>query len=392
MRPLQGTTVVAFEQAVAAPFATRQLADLGARVIKIERPGTGDFARDYDQTVCGMSSHFVWLNRSKESLTLDIKRPEAIGVIDRLIDRADVFVQNLSPESTVSLGVSARQLRARFPSLVACDISGYGSDGPYGGKKAYDLMVQAETGLLSINGSVDEPAKVAIAVADISAGMYALTSILSALLVQSHTGVGAAIEISMLEALGEWMGYPLYYSGYGDKPLSRTGPRHATIAPYGPFSVAHGEVIYFGVQNEREWLAFCQKVLRQPPLAADSRFNSNSRRVKHLTELHDIVDPILSALSAKEAIARLDQAGVAHARFNTVDDFAAHPQFSARGRWTNVGSPVGPLRALYPPWSIENVTPRMDPVPEIGQQTGDILRELGYDDSVVESWRSAGVV
>jgi len=392
MRPLQGTTVVALEQAVAAPFATRQLADLGARVIKIERPGTGDFARDYDQSVCGMSSHFVWLNRSKESLTLDIKRPEAAGVMERLIGRADVFVQNLSPDSAVRLGVGARQLRARFPSLVACDISGYGSDGPYAGKKAYDLMVQAEAGLLSINGSADEPAKVAISVADISAGMYALTSILSALLVQSRTGRGSAIEISMLEALGEWMGYPLYYSGYGDKPLSRTGARHATIAPYGPFSVAHGELIYLGVQNEREWLAFCREVLRQPALATDSRFNSNSRRVKHLSELHDIVDPILSALSVKQAIARLDRAGVAHARFNTVEEFATHPQFSARGRWTEVGSPVGALRALYPPWSIENVEPRMDPVPGIGQQTGDILRELGYDESVVESWRSAGVV
>lgn len=392
MRPLQGTTVVALEQAVAAPFATRQLADLGARVIKIERPGTGDFARDYDQSVCGMSSHFVWLNRSKESLTLDIKRPEAAGVMERLIGRADVFVQNLSPDSAVRLGVGARQLRARFPSLVACDISGYGSDGPYAGKKAYDLMVQAEAGLLSINGSADEPAKVAISVADIAAGMYALTSILSALLVQSRTGRGSAIEISMLEALGEWMGYPLYYSGYGDKPLSRTGARHATIAPYGPFSVAHGELIYLGVQNEREWLAFCREVLRQPALATDSRFNSNSRRVKHLSELHDIVDPILSALSVKQAIARLDRAGVAHARFNTVEEFATHPQFSARGRWTDVGSPVGALRALYPPWSIENVEPRMDPVPGIGQQTGDILRELGYDESVVESWRSAGVV
>lgn len=392
MRPLQGTTVVALEQAVAAPFATRQLADLGARVIKIERPGTGDFARDYDQSVCGMSSHFVWLNRSKESLTLDIKRPEAAGVMERLIGRADVFVQNLSPDSAVRLGVGARQLRARFPSLVACDISGYGSDGPYAGKKAYDLMVQAEAGLLSINGSADEPAKVAISVADISAGMYALTSILSALLVQSRTGRGSAIEISMLEALGEWMGYPLYYSGYGDKPLSRTGARHATIAPYGPFSVAHGELIYLGVQNEREWLAFCREVLRQPALATDSRFNSNSRRVKHLSELHDIVNPILSALSVKQAIARLDRAGVAHARFNTVEEFATHPQFSARGRWTEVGSPVGALRALYPPWSIENVEPRMDPVPGIGQQTGDILRELGYDESVVESWRSAGVV
>jgi len=392
MRPLQGTTVVALEQAVAAPFATRQLADLGARVIKIERPGTGDFARDYDQSVCGMSSHFVWLNRWKESLTLDIKRPEAAGVMERLIGRADVFVQNLGPDSAVRLGVGARQLRARFPSLVACDISGYGSDGPYAGKKAYDVMVQAEAGLLSINGSADEPAKVAISVADISAGMYALTSILSALLVQSRTGRGSAIEISMLEALGEWMGYPLYYSGYGDKPLSRTGARHATIAPYGPFSVAHGELIYLGVQNEREWLAFCREVLRQPALATDSRFNSNSRRVKHLSELHDIVNPILSALSVKQAIARLDRAGVAHARFNTVEEFATHPQFSARGRWTEVGSPVGALRALYPPWSIENVEPRMDPVPGIGQQTGDILRELGYDESVVESWRSAGVV
>ena len=341
MRPLQGTTVVALEQAVAAPFTTRQLADLGARVIKIERPTNGDFARAYDQTVNGLSSHFVWLNRSKESLTLDIKRPEATDIMARLLARSDVFVQNLGPSAAERLGLGAPQLRAHYPSLVACDVSGYGSSGPFKDQKAYDLMVQAESGLVSINGSTDEPAKVATSVADIAAGMYALTSILSALLARARTGTGATIEVSMLEAIGEWMGYPLYYSTYGGTSLPRTGARHAAIAPYGPFAEAKGDVIYLGVQNDREWTAFCREVLVQPELATDPRFDINPRRVQNLSALREVINGVFAALPVDEIIARLERARIAHARLNTVEQFAAHPQLTARDRWTEVGSPVG---------------------------------------------------
>ena len=286
MQPLEGVTVVTLEQAVAAPFATRQLADLGARVIKIERPGVGDFARAYDQRVNGLSSHFVWLNRSKESLTLDVKRPESKDVLDRLLQGADVFVQNLAPGAVERLGLDTGTLRQRYPRLIVCGISGYGTTGPFRDRKAYDLLVQAESGLVSITGSETEPAKSAIAVADIAAGMYGFTSVLTALIARGRSGTGTTIEVSMLEALGEWMGYPLYYTTYGGSPLPRTGARHAAIAPYGPFAVSAGDVVYLGLQNEREWVAFCDQVLCRPELARDARFDSNPQRIQHLEALH----------------------------------------------------------------------------------------------------------
>ena len=392
MRPLEGVTVVALEQAVAAPFTTRQLADLGARVIKIERPAGGDFARGYDATVNGMSSHFVWLNRSKESLTLDLKRPEGREVLTRLVAGADVFIQNLGPGSASRLGVGSRVLRSRHPALVVCEISGYGSSGPFQDKKAYDLMIQAESGLVSITGSEDEVAKAAISVADIAAGMYALTSILTALLARARSGTGTIIEVSMLEALGEWMGYPLYYTTYGGSPPPRTGARHAAIAPYGPFTAADGGVVYLGLQNEREWPIFCERVLGQPGLATDDRFDSNPKRVQNLRPLHAEIDAVFATLAADAIVDRLEGARIAHARLNTVEQFAAHPQLVARDRWQDVDSPVGPIRSLRPPWTIEGVEPRMDPIPALGEHTNAILEELGYDALMVDAWRSAGVV
>ena len=392
MLPLDGITVVALEQAVAAPFTTRHLADMGARVIKIERPGVGDFARYYDETVNGMASHFVWLNRSKESLTLDLKRSESREVLARLLDRADVFVQNLAPGATDRLGFGAKPLRDRNPKLIVCSVSGYGASGPYRDKKAYDLLVQAESGLISINGSEDAPAKAAISVADIAAGMYGLTSILSALVARSRTGVGASIDVSMLEALGEWMGYPMYYTTYGGRPLPRTGTRHAAVAPYGPFETRGGDEVYLGIQNEREWAIFCTQVLECPELSTDPRFGSNSARVANLRDLHAAIDGVFSRLDASEVINRLESASIAHAHLNSVMQFAEHPQLEARERWRDVDSPVGPLRALLPPGILDGVEPRMDPIPAVGADTDAILNELGYDPPTVAAWRSAGIV
>jgi itaconate CoA-transferase len=392
MQPLEGVTVVTLEQAVAAPFATRQLADLGARVIKIERPGVGDFARAYDQRVNGLSSHFVWLNRSKESLTLDVKRPESKDVLDRLLQGADVFVQNLAPGAVERLGLDTGTLRQRYPRLIVCGISGYGTTGPFRDRKAYDLLVQAESGLVSITGSETEPAKSAIAVADIAAGMYGFTSVLTALIARGRSGTGTTIEVSMLEALGEWMGYPLYYTTYGGSPLPRTGARHAAIAPYGPFAVSAGDVVYLGLQNEREWVTFCDQVLCRPELARDARFDSNPQRIQHLETLHAAIDAVLGGLSMSEVSRRLDQAGIAYASLNTVEQFAAHPQLAARHRWREVGTPTGPVRALLPPFTIEGLEPRMDPIPETGEHTDAILRELGYDAPTVAAWHTDGVV
>ncbi len=392
MLPLDGITVVALEQAIAAPFTTRHLADMGARVIKVERPGVGDFARHYDTTVNGMASHFVWVNRSKESLTLDLKKPEAREVLARLLDRADVFVQNLAPGATDRLGFGDATLRARNPKLIVCSISGYGASGPYRDQKAYDLLVQAESGLISINGSVDAPAKAAISVADIAAGMYGLTSVLSALISRGKTGEGASIDLSMLEALGEWMGYPMYYTTYGGADLPRTGTRHAAVAPYGPFKTQGGDEVYLGIQNEREWAAFCERVLERPELATDARFASNSARVDNLGALHAAIDAVFSGLAASEVIDRLESASIAHAHLNDVKQFAAHPQLEARQRWRDVDSPVGALRALVPPGMLEGVEPRMDPIPAVGADTDAILTELGYDPPTVARWRSAGIV
>ncbi|MCY4598322.1 MAG: CaiB/BaiF CoA-transferase family protein, partial [Acidobacteria bacterium] len=340
-RPLDGITVVALEQAVAAPFATRQLADLGARVIKVERPGTGDFARAYDTAVHGLSSHFVWLNRSKESLTLDLKRPEAADALRRLIARADVFVQNLAPGAAERLGLGADALRADHARLIVCGLSGYGASGPYRDRKAYDLLVQAESGVMSITGTPDECVKVAIPVADLAAGMYAYTGMLTALFARERTGEGASIEVSMLEALGEWMGFPLHYTLYGGTPPPRSGPRHATIAPYGPYACAGGEAVLLGIQNEREWVRFCADVLGRPELAADPRFDTSARRGANREALDRLIDGVFAGLTAAAAIERLDAADIANARLNTVEQFAAHPQLAARERWREVATSAG---------------------------------------------------
>jgi itaconate CoA-transferase len=392
MLPLSGITVVSLEQAVAAPFATRQLADLGARVIKVERPQVGDFARGYDRTVKGLASHFVWLNRSKESLTLDLKQDGAKEILSRLIEGADVFVQNLAPGATGRLGFGAETLRERHPYLIVCDVSGYGSSGPYRDKKAYDLLVQCEAGLVSITGTPDTPSKVGVSIADIACGMYAYSGILAALLRRGRTGEGAAIEVSLFEALAEWMGFPAYFTMYGGKEPPRTGASHAAIAPYGPFECGDGGVIFLGIQNEREWERFCEVVLGRPEMANDERFASNSERVENRDDLHQEIEAILEELSSEEAIERLDDAKIANARMRTVRDFLDHPQLEARDRWREVGSPVGPLRALLPPATMDDTEPVMAPIPSVGEHTDKILAELGYRDDAVATLRQSAAI
>ena len=392
MLPLEGVTVVALEQAVAAPFATRQLADLGARVIKIERPGPGDFARGYDTTVNGLASHFVWLNRSKESITLDLKQEGAKDVMKRLISEADVFIHNLAPGATERLGFGADSLRETNPRLIVCGISGYGSTGPYREKKAYDLLVQCETGLVSITGTPETPSKVGISTADIAAGMYAYTGVLTALFHRERTGEGVAFEVSLLEALGEWMGFPAYFTAYGGKQPPRTGASHAAIAPYGPFEAGDGKVVFLGLQNEREWVVFCEAVLKRPELATDPRFDSNSARVENGEKLDEAIEGAFGDLSSEEVIARLDEARIANARMRTVQEFLDHPQLKARDRWREVDSPVGPIRTLLPPVTMQGVESVMKPIPEVGEHTGPILEELGLDAERVRSMRDAGAV
>jgi itaconate CoA-transferase len=391
MLPLEGITVVSLEQAVAAPFTTRQLADLGARVIKIERPGAGDFARGYDATAHGMSSSFVWLNRSKESLTLDLKRPEAKLVLHRLLENADVFVQNLAPGATGRLGLGAAELRKEYPRLIVCDLSGYGSSGPYRDKKAYDLLIQAETGLISITGTEQTPSKAGISIADIACGMYGYSGILTALLLRSRSGEGVALETSLFDALGEWMSYATYYS-LGGAPPRRTGASHATIAPYGPSKSGDDKIVYLGLQNEREWKRFCEVVLHKPELATDFRYDSNAKRVQNREQLDVDIQEVFQNLTAAEIIARLEAAQIANARMNTVQEFVEHPQLKARNRWATVGSPVGPLLALLPPVKLENVDPVMKDVPAVGQHTDAILEELGFESKTIASWRQTGVI
>jgi crotonobetainyl-CoA:carnitine CoA-transferase CaiB-like acyl-CoA transferase len=389
--PLVGVTVLALEQAVAVPFATRQLADLGARVIKIERPGVGDFARAYDTTVQGLSSHFVWLNRSKESLTLDVKRPEAQEVFSRLLDRTDVFVQNLVPGAAERLGLGTEALRAKYPRMVVCNLSGYGSTGPYAAKKAYDLLVQSEAGLASITGTPDVPSKVGLSIADIAGGMYAYSGILTALLQRERTGQGTALEVSLFEALGEWMGYAMYYTMGGTAP-ARTGASHATIAPYGPYRLQNGEEVILGVQNNREWTTFCKVVLDRLDLVEDARFQSNHLRVQHRAEMNAAIEQVFAALPPAEVLDRLEAAQIANARLNTVQQFIAHPQLAGRDAWRQVDSAVGPIPALVPPVRMEGVVPRMDAIPAVGQHREAILAELGFDPPTIERWIQEGVV
>jgi itaconate CoA-transferase len=382
---LDGITVVSVEQAVAAPLATRQLADLGARVIKVERPGGGDFARDYDRTVKGLSAYFVWLNRSKESITLDLKRPAARAVLTRLLRRADVFVHNLGPGAAERAGLDAAALTATDPRLIACSISGYGSSGPYRDKKAYDLLVQCETGLVSVTGTPRTPAKVGISVADIAAGMYAYAGILAALYQRERTGRGSALEVSLFDALAEWMGHPVYQTAYGGSPPPRAGASHAAIAPYGPFMTGSGAEVNLGIQNEREWAGFCATVLERPELARDERFASNSQRVANRDQLQAIVEDAFGRIGLEQVVERLEAARIAYARMNGVQQLIDHPQLAARDRWREVGSAAGPIRALLPPVIVAGQQPRMDPVPAAGEHTEPILRWLGYDDDQVSS-------
>jgi itaconate CoA-transferase len=392
MRPLDGITVVALEQAVAAPFATRQLGDLGARIVKIERPGTGDFARAYDENIRGMSAYFVWLNRGKESLTLDLKDAAGREVIDRLLEHADVFIQNLAPGATERLGLSAEALAQRWPRLVVCDISGYGDAGPYRDKKAYDLLIQSEAGMLSITGTPEQPSKVGASIADICTGMYAYSGILSALLQRARSGKGSRVEVAMFEALCEWMTQPLLYAHFTKRPIARTGADHVSIVPYGRFSAADGKDVMMGIQNEREWVQFCEKVLERPDLARDPRFGSNSARLARRDELLPIIRSVFESMSAAELVERLDSASIANARMNEMQEVWDHPQLDARGRWTEMGSPVGSIPVLRPPATHSDFEPRIGAVPAVGEHTEPILAELGYSTEEVERLRARGVV
>ncbi|MEX0162102.1 CoA transferase [Pseudomonas brassicacearum] len=394
IRPLDGITVISLEHAIAAPFCTRQLADLGARVIKVERPGTGDFARGYDQRVNGLASHFVWTNRSKESLTLDLKQDSAIEVLDSLLTTADVLVQNLAPGAAARMGLSFEALHSRFPRLVVCDISGYGVGGPYEKKKAYDLLIQSEGGFLSVTGGPgeDEMAKAGCSIADIAAGMYAYTGILSALLLRGKTGEGSHLDVSMLESLVEWMNYPLYYAYEGAPPPPRAGAAHATIYPYGPFPIGDGSTVMLGLQNEREWQLFCDKVLLEPELAKDERFSANFKRVENRQALRELIVAAFSTLTFDAVFDRLEHAQIANARVNDMQGVWDHPQLQARERWREVQTCAGSVPSLIPPGSNSAFEPRMDAVPSLGEHTEQVLRELGLGTERIEQMRAAGAI
>jgi itaconate CoA-transferase len=392
MRPLAHLTILSLEHAVAAPFCTRQLADYGARVLKIERPGSGDFARRYDETVRGLSSHFVWLNRGKESVTLDLKREEARDVLEKLVARADVLVQNLAPGAAARAGLDYATLAPKHPRLVVTDISGYGDSGPYRDKKAYDTLIQAEAGLIAITGAPDEPSRCGVSVADIAAGMYAYSGILTALVQRERTGRGAHIEVSMLEALVEWMGYAIYFARYGGKAPNRTGAAHPSIAPYGPHRAGDGGLVILGLQNEREWETFCAEVLGRPELARDARFSSNSSRVLHRDELTRFIEDAFAELSTDAAVRRLDAAGIANGRLNGIEEVVRHPQLAARNRWREIGTSAGPVAASLPPANLEGVEPAMGEVPSLGEHTDGVLRSIGYTAGRIEALRARGVI
>lgn len=391
-RPLDGITVVSLEHAIAAPFCTRQLADMGARVIKVERPGVGDFARGYDERVKGMASHFVWTNRSKESLALDLKRPEAADILSELLSTADVLVQNLAPGAAARLGLSFEALHEKNPRLIVCDISGYGEGGSYQDKKAYDLLIQSESGFLSVTGTPDSRAKAGCSISDIAAGMYAYSSILSALLLRGRTGQGSRIDVSMLESMVEWMGFPMYYAFEGAEPPQRAGAAHATIYPYGPFPVGDGSEVMLGLQNEREWAAFCNIVLKQADVAADSRFSSNTQRVANKEALRVLIVTTFASLSRAQVIERLEAASIANASVNTMQDVWNHPQLAERQRWSTVDSAVGPLPALIPPATNSAFQARMDRIPALGENSASILAGLGYTQEQIQGLAQQGVI
>lgn len=385
MLPLEGITVVSLEQAVAAPFASRQLADLGARVIKVERPEVGDFARNYDSTVNGMSSHFVWTNRSKQSMELDLKSSLGQEALSRLIGKADVFIENLAPGAIERMGFAPDELVKKHPKLIVCSISGYGRGGSYEQKKAYDLLVQCEAGLVSITGSEDTPSKAGISIADIAAGMYAYSGILTALLNREKTGKGTVIEVSMLEALGEWMGYPAYYAAYGGEEPKRTGASHSTIYPYGPFECGDGKTVFIGLQNEREWERFCASVLKDESLTNDPRFKTNSDRSDNRETLKTLIEASFEHLTSDQVIERLEEAKIANARLNTMKDFFHHPQLKERDRWTKVQTPNGEIAALKPPATMKGVEAVMNSIPALGEHTEEILEEIGLKQ---EEWQN----
>ncbi len=391
--PLEGITVVAVEQAVSAPFATRQLADLGARVVKVERIDGGDFARGYDTAAGGLASHFVWCNRGKESLAVDLKDPRGLAVVRRLVADADVFVQNLAHGAAARLGLDAATLCAAHPRLIAVDISGYGSAGPYADKRAYDMLVQCEAGLVSVTGTPEQPVKAGIPAADIAAAMYAFSGVLAALLRRATTGRGGPVEVSMLEALAEWMGHPLHHAMHGGAAPARTGLAHAVIAPYDAYGTADGGRVLLSVQNDREWRRLAEQVLDQPALGTDPAFATNAARVANRERTDALVAKALGALDADEAVARLEGAGVACARLRDVHEVAEHPQLAARERWREVGTPVGPLRALLPAITLPGgAEPRMGEVPALGQHTGMLLRAVGMADDEIAALRRDGVV
>ena len=391
-RPLDGITVVSLEHAIAAPFCTRQLADLGARVIKVERPGSGDFARAYDKQVKGQSSHFVWVNRSKESLTLDLKQPAALAALKTLLKTADVLVQNLAPGAAARMGLTAELLQKDNPRLILCDISGYGNDGPYRDKKAYDLLIQSEAGFLSVTGTPETPSKAGNSIADIAAGMYAYTNVLAALLQREKTGKGSVIDVSMLESLSEWMSFPLYYAYDGADAPPRNGASHATIYPYGPFKAGDGKTVMLGLQNEREWAQFCETVLEKPELAIDVRFDKNFKRNERRAELLQIINACFSKFSSTELIARLEKAQIANAHLNDMAGLWQHDQLKARNRWTEIDTPNGQIPALLPPGLNNSYQYRMDPIPAVGQHTESILKELGIDSATIEAMRSSNAI
>jgi itaconate CoA-transferase len=390
--PLDGITVISLEQAVSAPFCTRQLADYGARVIKIERPGEGDFARRYDRSVNGLSSYFVWLNRSKQSVALDLVQPPARGALDALLTRADVLVQNLGPGAAARLGLDWATLSRRFPRLIVVDISGYGDGGPMTNRKAYDLLVQAESGLLSVTGSPDTPSRCGISIADIAAGMYAYSGTLMALLQRGRTGHGTRVGVSMLDALGEWMSQPFYFGRYGGMAPTRTGASHPTIAPYGPHRTGDGRDVLFGIQNDREWTRFCANMLDAPELANDDRFADNSRRVANRDELTHIIERAFAALTVEDVVRRLDATAIANGRLNDVQGYASHEQLRARDRWRTVDTSGGEIEALLPPADLDGIDPVMGAVPAIGEHTESVLAELGYDHAAIESMRATGAI
>ena len=388
---LNGITVLALEQAVAVPFATRQLADLGARVIKVERPVEGDFARHYDTRVKGLSSYFAWLNRSKESLALDLKSAEAQTVVRQLASSTDVVVQNLSPGATTRLGLSSHELRELNPRLITVDLTGYGNGGPLEDRKAYDLLIQAEAGLLSVTGSASEMVRAGISVADIAGGMYVYSAVLAALVHRGTTGEGTAIEVSLFDALIEWMGHPINYGLYTGEGPVRAGDSHPSIYPYGSFAAANGRV-QFGIQNQREWEAFCAQVLQRPEVVTDSRFATNDDRHSHRSDLAAVIEEVFETLTVSEVAHLLDEAGIANGRVNSISDVVDHPNLVERDRWRTIESAGGTIRTLRPPAIMHGHDEPIGPIPSVGQHTADILRELGYSDDRISELAASGSI